>query len=275
MPTLTIDYPKTRWRLLLMAPLDGPLNMAVDEAILREVAVGNSPPTLRFFAWQPPCLSLGYAQSISDVDLDRLQSRGWDLVRRPTGGKAILHTDELTYSVITPQTDPRVAAGIVESYKRLSVGLMRGLELIDLLPRNDHAVAKTPQTAAEAVCFVVPSNYEITIIGKKLIGSAQARKQGVVLQHGSLPLTGDLTRICDALRFADEADREAAKERVQTRAITLDAALGRTVTWEQAANALKHGFREALNLEFETGALSEKEWQRARELRVEKYGVVR
>lgn len=275
MLTLTIDYPKARWRLLLMAPLAGSLNMAVDEAILREVAVGNSPPTLRFFAWQPACLSLGYAQSIDDVDRDRLPSRGWDLVRRPTGGKAILHTDELTYSVITPQTDPRVAAGIVESYKRLSAGLMRGLELIDLLPRNDHALAKTPRTEAEAVCFVVPSNYEITIIGKKLIGSAQARKQGVVLQHGSLPLTGDLTRICDALRFADEADREAAKERVRTRAITLAAALGRTVTWEQAATALKHGFREALNLEFETGALSEKEWQRAGELRVEKYEVVR
>jgi lipoate-protein ligase A len=259
---------------LITEPFDGPLNMAVDEAILREVANGNSPPTLRFFDWQPPCLSLGYGQSLEDVDLDRLKERGWDLVRRPTGGKAILHTDELTYSVITPQTDPRVEGGIVESYKRLSAGLMRGLELIDLLPRNDHTVAKTPQTETEAVCFVVPSNYEITIIGKKLIGSAQARKQGVVLQHGSLPLTGDLTRICDTLRFEDEAAREAAKERVQARAITLADALGRTVTWEQAANAMKHGFREALNLEFESGELSEREWERARNLREEKYQLI-
>jgi lipoate-protein ligase A len=195
-------------------------------------------------------------------------------VRRPTGGKAILHTDELTYSVITPQTDPRVEGGIVESYKRLSAGLMRGLELIDLLPRNDQAVAKTPQTDSEPVCFVVPSNYEITLIGKKLIGSAQARKQGVVLQHGSLPLTGDIARICDVMRFADEAAREAAKERVYTRALTLESGLGQVITWEQAANAMKHGFREALNLEFETGALSEKEWQRASELRETKYSRV-
>ena len=121
------------------------------------------------------------------------------------------------------------------------------------------------------VCFEVPSNYEITIIGKKLIGSAQARKQGVVLQHGSLPLVGDIARICEALTFSDEAAREAAQDRVRARAITLEGALGEAIAWDRAANALKHGFREALNLEFETGELSEAEWQRARELREAKY----
>jgi lipoate-protein ligase A len=196
--------------------------MAIDESILLGVAEGASPPTLRFFAWAPPCLSLGYAQSLADVDGERLKARAWGLVRRPTGGKAILHTDELTYSVITPQTDPRVTGGIVESYRRLSQGLVRG----------------------------------------------------VVLQHGTLPLTGDITRICDALAFADEAEREQAKERVRARAITLELALGAAVSWEGAANAMKHGFREALKIQFESGTLSEAEMERARELRERKYQVV-
>src|SRR5258706_4725541 len=250
-------YPKTQWRLLMTEPLDGPLNMAIDEAILREVAIAQSPPTLRFFDWTPACVSLGYAQPDTDADLARLEERGWDIVRRPTGGKAILHTDELTYSVITPQTDPRMQGGIVESYRRISLGLVHGLELMDLIARNDKVYAhdesaETPTALTtntskdNPVCFEVPSNYEITVIGKKLIGSAQARKQGVVLQHGSLPLRGDIARICDALAFPDEAARETAKERVRARAITLEGALGEVLSWERAANALKHGFRETL-----------------------------
>ncbi|HLB45830.1 MAG TPA: lipoate--protein ligase family protein, partial [Anaerolineales bacterium] len=271
------DYPAAKWRLLITQPTDGPLNMAIDEAILPGVAEGASPPTLRFFAWEPPCLSLGCSQPVTDVDMDRVKARGYGLVRRPTGGKAILHTDELTYSVITPQTDPRVAGGIVESYRRLSEGLLRGLALMDLIARNDatyftaeyaESEEKKQNNSANAalsaakdnpVCFETPSNYEITVIGKKLIGSAQARKQGVVLQHGSLPLTGDIARICDVLTFGDEAARERAKERVRARAITLELALGQIVPWQTVADAMKHGFREALNLEFESGELSEAE----------------
>jgi len=284
-------YPLTRWRFLITEPTDGPLNMAIDEAIQFGVAAGESPPTLRFFAWTPPCLSLGYGQPITDVDLSRLEARDWHLVRRPTGGKAILHTDELTYSVIAPQTDPRVAGGIVESYRRLSEGLVRGLALMDLIAQsdkiyfttehaenaeivsNDSANSAISAAKENPVCFETPSNYEITVIGKKLIGSAQARKKGVVLQHGTLPLTGDLTRICEALAFADEAARERAKERVRARAITLEGALGQTVSWERAANAMKHGFCEALNLEFETGELSGTELAHARHLRSIKYSV--
>ncbi|MEK6573836.1 MAG: octanoyltransferase, partial [Chloroflexota bacterium] len=147
------DYPATQWRLLITEPTDGPLNMAIDEVILLGVAEGASPPTLRFFAWAPPCLSLGYSQPVTDVDMDRVKARGYGLVRRPTGGKAILHTDELTYSVITPQTDPRVAGGIVESYRRLSEGLLRGLALMDLIARNDsvYTTENTEHTEKEGI----------------------------------------------------------------------------------------------------------------------------
>lgn len=271
-------YPRAAWRLLLSPPADGPLNMAVDEAILLAVAEGQAPPTLRFFAWAPPCLSLGYAQPLEDVDPDRLRARGWDLVRRPTGGRAILHTDELTYSVIAPMDEPRVTGGVVESYRQLSAGLLRGLELLGLAAQAEKKRGPNPQTPSPSpqplpVCFEVPSDYEITAGGRKLLGSAQVRKRGVVLQHGTLPLTGDLARICDALRFESQAERDRVQARVRGRAATVAEVLGVEVTWDQAAAALGRGFEETLNLELLTGDLSGLENDHARRLRAEKYGT--
>ncbi len=271
------DYPRAQWRLLITEPMDGAMNMAIDEAILSSVASGESLPTLRFFDWSPPCLSLGHAQDVEDVDLDRPKSLGYGIVRRPTGGKAILHIDEITYSIVTKQDDPRVEGGIVESYRRLSEGLMRGLELMDLLGRNDktYLTAENAESAKKKeerpICFESPSNYEITVIGKKLIGSAQARKRGMVLQHGSLPLTGDIARICDVLKFENDEAREKAKDRVRGRAITLEEALMRVVPYQTVAQALGQGFKERLNLELVEGELTEKEMGEAEEIRERKY----
>ena len=114
----------TIWRVMLTPPAPGPWNMALDEAILEGVGKKEVLPTLRLYAWQPACLSLGYAQSAKDVDQDQLHTCGWDLVRRPTGGRAILHTDELTYSVIAPLHEPRVYGNILESYRHLSMALL-------------------------------------------------------------------------------------------------------------------------------------------------------
>ena len=270
-------YPTATWRLLLSDPLAGPANMAVDEAILQAVAAGQAPPTLRFFAWDPPCLSLGYAQPLADVDLGRLAERGWGLVRRPTGGRAILHTDELTYSIIAPMDEPRVVGGVVESYRQLSAGLLRGLEQLGLAARADKKADGQSAPAAPAgllpVCFEVPSDYEITANGRKLLGSAQVRKQGVVLQHGTLPLAGDIARICDALTFAEPAERERVRARVRARAATLADVLGRTVAWPEAAAALQAGLGRALNLSFAVEALTPEEGRRAEQLTAEKYGA--
>src|SRR5512133_1650859 len=106
--TLTPDTTAATWRLIRTPAASGPWNMAVDEAILEFAARGEVLPTLRLYAWEPACLSLGYAQPASDVDLEALRSHGWEMVRRPTGGRAILHTDELTYSVSGPQNEPRL-----------------------------------------------------------------------------------------------------------------------------------------------------------------------
>jgi len=253
-------------RLIFSPALDGITNMATDHAIMEAVGDGSVPPTLRLYAWQPACLSLGYAQRARDLDLARIQERGWGVVRRPTGGRAILHVDELTYSISLPQDHPLVMGDILTSYRRLSEALQLGLEKLGLhsqtAPRSkEHNSENSP------VCFETPSAYEITVAGRKLIGSAQVRRQKAVLQHGTLPLYGDITRICEALGYADALARETAREQVRQRATTLEAVLGRRVDWQQAANSLVEGFAETFDLAFTVGALTPAEGLRLEQLR--------
>lgn len=264
-----------QWRLIYHHPMNGLLNMAVDEAILNAVQHGDSPPTLRLYAWSPPCLSLGYAQTSTDADLTRIKARSWDLVRRPTGGKAILHTDELTYSLTVPSEDPLAEGDIIASYQRISKGLMRALELLGLEPQSRRM--DDPKARAGAVCFEVPSHYEITAGGRKLIGSAQVRRREALLQHGTLPLSGDLTRICDALQYPDKAARESARMQVRARAVTLQEALGHPVDWGQAADAIAQGFAEAFDLRFDAhpGTLTPAEHAEANTLAQGKYSETR
>ncbi len=262
------------WRLIISKPLEGAWNMAVDEAILESVGAKLVAPTLRLYAWQPPCLSLGYAQPVSDVDQPALERWGWQLVRRISGGRAVLHTDELTYSVIAPLHNDRVAGSVLESYRRLAQALLKALYLLGLGARSEEKYPN-PSGSQEnnPVCFDVPSKYEVvTADGKKIIGSAQARRLSGVLQHGSLPLTGDLARITCALRFADEADRSAASRRLLDHATTLESFLGRPVPWDEAATAFTTAFEEALDLQLVPGRLSAPELKRASELVKEKYG---
>ena len=264
---------QSRWRLLISPPADGPLNMAIDQAIMEAVAQERILPTLRFFAWTPPCLSLGYTQPVADVDGERLATLGWDLVRRMTGGRAILHTDELTYSVALPADDPIIAGGIVESYRRLSAALITGLNALGVTPEADRR-ASAQRTSSGPVCFEVPSHYEITVGGGKLIGSAQVRKFGAVLQHGSLPLAGDIARICDALVFASDDQRARVRTRVAERATTLERALGRVVFWDEAASVMANSFRDVFDLVLEQASiLTAEEIARAAQLREEQYAA--
>ncbi len=243
----------------------------MDESILEHIHRGEALPTLRLYSWDPPCLSLGHAQSFSDVDVTRLKSRGWEVVRRLTGGRAILHTDELTYSVTGNTDEPVLAGGILESYNRLAQALMYAVHELGLpVEMKEHADQPATKNL-NPVCFEVPSTYEITVNGKKLIGSAQARKKEGVLQHGSLPLTGDLTRICQALVFKDESARDVAAQRLLTRATTVESVLGVEKDWETAARSLVHGFEVQLGIKFESGVLSQSEEKRAAELVQEKY----
>jgi lipoate-protein ligase A len=275
-----VDYPPTSWRLLITLPADGATNMAVDEAILHTLADGLGCPTLRFYQWDPPCLSLGYNQRYAEVDEAACARLGYTWVRRPTGGRAILHTDELTYSVVVPGEEPRVEGGIVESYRRLSTGLLAGLRALgaDVFQAQTERVLDSQKSG---VCFDTPSNYEITVDGKKLIGSAQVRRRGMVLQHGTLPLTGDLGRIFACLLVTEpgpsgpgpnQAQGEAGWENwLLARACTLEQALGQEVSFDEVAHALAGGFASALNLKLEPGDLTDEERSLAERLRRERY----
>ncbi len=261
------------WRLIISKPLEGAWNMAVDEAILESVGAKLVPPTLRLYAWQPPCLSLGYAQPVSDVDLPALEQSGWQIVRRLSGGRAVLHTDELTYAVIAPLHEERVAGSVLESYRRLAQALLKALHLLGLGARSDEKYPNPSGSQAnDPVCFDVPSKYEVvTAEGKKIVGSAQARRLSGVLQHGSLPLTGDLARITCALRFADEPGRGEAARRLLDHATTLESFAGRPVSWDETASAFTRAFEETLNLTLSPSHLSGAELKRAAELVKEKY----
>ncbi|MRS03385.1 lipoate--protein ligase family protein [bacterium] len=261
-----------QWRLIRSPASSAAFNMALDEALLSSTAQKRSLPTLRLYSWSVPSLSLGYAQPASDVDLNELNARGWQLVRRPTGGKAILHTDELTYSVTAPLDDPLVSGSLLESYQRISIALQKALTTLGTPTSADDNPAVPPaQSKTDPVCFQTPSNYEITWNGKKLIGSAQARKLGGVLQHGSLPLCGDLSRITQVLAYPNLMERQNAAIKTLAQATTLEGASGRSVSYTEAAEAIILSFSAQFGISFIQDEPSQDELEITNDLMREKY----
>jgi lipoate-protein ligase A len=261
----------THWRLVRSAAARGAENMAVDAAILQAVCEKKSPFTLRVYAWQPPCLSLGYAQPFQDADISRLDELGWDVVRRPTGGRAILHADELTYALIAPDSHPAFSGGVLASYRKLSAALVRALENLGLDVDVSPDTALPEEQRQEPVCFQRPSAYEITVQGKKIVGSAQLRRRGAVLQHGTIPLGGDITRICRGLRYDNEAARQDAVHGVRMRSATVEDILHKQVPWETAVRALTQGFEQVLGWKFSEGNLTPLELETSRTLIESRY----
>jgi lipoate-protein ligase A len=242
-----------QWRLMYDQPTTGVRNMAVDETLLN-----SRIPTLRLYAWQPFCLSLGYGQRSADVDRARLENAGWDLVRRPSGGRAVLHAEELTYSLALPRGHDLAAQSIGESYRRISAALLLALQ--SLGAAVEVSEVKNKALAARPVCFEITSQHEILAGGRKLIGSAQLRREAGLLQHGSIPLQGDPGQICEVLTYADETARRAAQQQLRERATNLSQALaGATICWQRAADALVEGFSTAFGVEFCQSGLSEDE----------------
>ncbi len=259
------NFPKATWRLLIdNEARSGAANMAVDQAIAQACAAGESPPTLRFYRWQPPAVSLGRHQPLADLDQDAVAARGYEIVRRSTGGRAILHIDELTYSVAANSEEPRVQGGVMDAYLRLSNALVAGLRLLGLAADKAAGDVRVGKEVS-AACFEVPSAYEITAHGRKLLGSAQSRRAKYVLQHGSLPLIGDITRLIDLL-VLDAAEAATLRTQLADHACTLATALGvdadhPSVQFPTVADALAQGFAETLNLDFRPGQLTPQELQ--------------
>lgn len=255
------------WRLVVdEQPRSGAANMAIDQAIAEACAAGDSLPTLRFYQWKPPAISLGRHQPQAEIDHAVAAAKGYEIVRRPTGGRAILHTDEFTYSVAAKQDETRLAGGVMDAYLNISNALLAGLQGLGVLAYKAPASNRAGSDVS-AACFEVPSAYEITAGGRKLIGSAQSRRAGYVLQHGSLPLAGDITRLIDVLALEPEA-AEALRAELAQRACTLAEALGvhddhPSVQFGAVAASMRQGFEATLTLTCKPGPLTSSELRRA------------
>ncbi|MFN3413825.1 MAG: biotin/lipoate A/B protein ligase family protein [Thermoanaerobaculum sp.] len=254
-----------RWRLLMTDPAPGAWNMAVDEAVGRAVASGESPPTLRFFRWQPPCLSLGFNQPYSVADEAFCEAHGVDITRRPTGGRAVLHHHELTYSLAVPLGLPPFPRDLQGCYRLICQALIAGLRQMGVVAELSSAPEALIPPKSAAPCFIQPAGGEIVVAGRKLVGSAMRRLGSAILQHGSLLLDWDSELQAGALGL--ESDRS-----LRLALVTLADLLGEIPPWETLVEALTFGFATTLEAELHPGGLSEDELGLAQHLAREVYG---
>ncbi|MBI2875586.1 MAG: lipoate--protein ligase family protein [Candidatus Tectomicrobia bacterium] len=285
------------YRLILSGRLDGPTNMALDEAILLAASQALAPPTIRLYGWSPSALSLGYAQKLrAEIDLERCQAWGVDIVRRPTGGRAVLHDQELTYSLVAPEEAFPAPPSILATYREISRALIAGLAQLGI---DSQLVPEPPRTlsrpASSAACFATPSAYEVAVAGKKIVGSAQKRWKGYLLQQGSILISLDRERLFALLHpDAGESSWKGRGSGVPSRPASspvgpdrsfppapfqplgeqmtsIEEVLGRPVSFEEVTAAICRGFEEAWEIALREEALSEREGELAAELRREKY----
>ncbi|GAC1542230.1 MAG: octanoyltransferase LipM [Herpetosiphon sp.] len=255
----------TPWRLLQLSTGDGAHNMAVDQAIA-ECFPRLSIPTLRLYTWAPPCISIGRAQRSSDIRFAACRSRGIDVVRRSTGGRAILHDQELTYSLITAPEDPLVdAPTIVRSYARVHQALLSGLTALGL--RAELAPGDRQTAPASAACFDHAAPYEIVVAGRKLVGSAQARLQGALLQQGTLLLDIDRHALPALLNLSPTVTLDYLMQHV----VALNELLQPAPTFEHLCAALITGIETTWHIKLQPGELHPFEHARVHELLRERY----
>lgn len=261
-----------KWRLISSGPLTGALNMALDEAIMMSVGRGLAPPTIRFYHWSPPAVTLGYFQSLEkEIDLPACQKAGIDVVRRLTGGRAVLHHRELTYSLVAPEGDPKVAGSVLQSYLSISRGLLEGLAGLGV--KAELTEGTKSREFNSAACFDTPSWYELVVGGKKLVGSAQTRRNGCLLQHGSIPVQTDVDLLFSILRFPSEEVRARAKAFFAAKATSLEDSLGYVPDFAKLGESFQRGFEAGLGITLQEQRLLPEEIAWADELRVGKYGA--
>ena len=265
-----------RWRLLESGYADGPTNMAVDEALLWSVAAGLAPTTLRLYGWEPPAVSLGYFQAVEgQVDRAEIARRGWGLVRRPTGGRAILHHHEVTYSVVIAASALERGDSTMGSYRELSRGLELGLQRLGLAAALGETLAdpahRDSAKTLPAVCFAQAGRGDLVAEGRKVVGSAQVRREGTILQHGSVPITLDLADQIAVM--PGPRDRPESQEGLARAARGIGELLERPLSFAELSAALVLGFTEAFGVTLEPAPLTAAEAEKASELRATKYAT--
>lgn len=244
----------TRLRIIQDGADDGDRLMAADLALLQQAAESGSDPVLRFYTWMMPTISLGFHQSEDVLDHDRMTRDHTPWTRRPTGGAAVLHSDELTYAIVASSGDAGagqrlqqyVSASIAEGLRALGVPA-------DVDARGEPLSALPNRTS----CFVRTSRWEVTARGRKLVGSAQRKLGNAYLQHGSILMGDDHLRIVDYLAMTDEASRELLRERLRSRATTIAEELGHRVSQDELRSSLAQSFLNSLPLLHESTATAE------------------
>lgn len=252
------------WRFIDSGNCSPAFNMALDEALLEWHAQGKVPPVIRFYGWDPPTLSIGYFQNIEkEIDMEAVRAHHLGFVRRPTGGRGVLHEYELTYSVIVSEDHPKMPKTVTEAYRVISEGLLRGFQQLGLdaffaVPKTaeERSALKNPRSA---VCFDAPSWYELVVEGRKVAGSAQIRQKGVILQHGSILLDLDEEKLFSLFKYPNERVKERMKKAFKNKAVAINDLRSAPVTLPEAKVAFAKGFAEGLEVELEPYTLSREE----------------
>jgi lipoyl(octanoyl) transferase len=263
------------WRFVDTGARDAASNMALDEALLVMHEAGTTPPTLRVYGWCQPTLSLGYAQNAQqEVDLAACHAQGVAVIRRPTGGRAVLHDQEVTYSVVMPLARDDGPHTITEHYRRIGMALAAALQALGLsvhLARPQVRAASTRAPASPA-CFAALSRYELSVVGKKIVGSAQKRAQRALLQHGSIPLWMDRQRLFQCLQVPPE-HRAALVQTAYTTMGAVNEVAPRPVSLAAVHEALRQGFGATFGVDVVDIPISPEEWRLAQHLCATKYAT--
>lgn len=264
-------------RILLHGAMNPVTNMAIDEALARACDADKSGfPVIRFYWWDVPTLSLGAKERLHEAaDVDACKDMGIALVRRPTGGRSVLHDKELTYSIIAPLDNEPFCHSVEESYRKIAEAQANGLKKLGvdltLTPGGQRMRPRTAPSSASISpaangplhlpCFAAPSRYELTWNGKKVIGSAQRRLRNSVLQHGSILQQAEIERLARATKVGDEGQAKLANL-----VIGIEEILGKPVTREQIQQAMLPELESIFPVTFATSDLTEQEWAHVREL---------
>ena len=247
------------WRLLDTGTLSASLNMAIDEALLQLHVPGKSQPTLRFYQWSPPAVSLGYFQRRHAIDISVCGTLGLDVVRRATGGWAVLHENDLTYSVIADSSQG-IPFSLDASYRLLCKGLLAGFRLLGF----DAEIGSERAGSFRAdICFEHAAVGDIVFQGKKFVGSAQTWQGPSLLQHGSIVLEPQ-EKTWTAIIKKDS--RDSLGDGLKAKTTSLRDILNRGIDSDEIKRAIMTGMSEALQVEFQAGELSSQEWTLAKEI---------
>ncbi|MFJ5789218.1 biotin/lipoate A/B protein ligase family protein [Lysinibacillus sp. NPDC097162] len=266
----------TTWYFLNSGKCSPSFNMALDEALLDWHSEGLIPPVIRFYEWEPATLSIGYFQQAKrDINLEALREQGIGFVRRPTGGRAVLHEHELTYSVIVTESYPNMPESVTEAYRVLSEGILQGFHNLGMdayfsVPDTEEKKADLKQPKS-AVCFDAPSWYELVVEGKKIAGSAQTRQKGVILQHGAILLDLDEEKLLSVFNFSSDEAKERMRKKLPEKAVAINSLVNDPVSIEQCVTAFRDGFAKSLQIELKPFTLSEEQLKYVRDLEEKKY----